>query len=224
MTEQTKEINTVSATESKMAPLVFRYAAMIVDGLIVGAILIPYFLFAYLMGLNEESTLTTIIEALTVFIYSVYQIQKYQMTWGKKYFNLKVVTLDGGEMTLGRAIKREVLGKLLSNILGLGYIWALFNKKRQSWHDLLAKTIVVQTEEINKGKKILAYFLAFGLAGPVIIVIIAMLVLVSVNPMKSVQRARDQQQKLEQMMLQRQQEYQDTFSPSVYPTSQIQDN
>ena len=66
-------------------------------------------------------------------------------TFGKKLFKLKVVREDGKRLTLTDVIMREVLGKFVSGIvLGLGYVWILFDKKRQGWHDKIAHTLVVQ--------------------------------------------------------------------------------
>ncbi|MSQ31428.1 MAG: RDD family protein [Dehalococcoidia bacterium] len=50
---------------------------------------------------------------------------------------------DGGEPGAWRALLRT-FGSLLSEVaLGLGFAWALRNPRRQTWHDSIARTIVV---------------------------------------------------------------------------------
>lgn len=72
---------------------------------------------------------------------------KYGATLGKKWLKLKVVTVDGEPVSYSRALFRESIGKYLSSfVLDLGYFWAFLDKKRQAWHDKLAKTLVVETE------------------------------------------------------------------------------
>jgi uncharacterized RDD family membrane protein YckC len=40
---------------------------------------------------------------------------------------------------------REIVGKTISGaVFLLGYLWILFDRERQGWHDKLANTYVVQ--------------------------------------------------------------------------------
>ncbi len=57
---------------------------------------------------------------------------------------LKVVRLDDRPIDWGTAIVRA-LGSLLSFVvLGLGFIWVVFDDEKQSWHDKIAGTTVVR--------------------------------------------------------------------------------
>ena len=59
--------------------------------------------------------------------------------------NLKVVRLDGRELSWDTAIVRA-LGCILSAVaVGLGFFWIAFDKERQAWHDKIAGTVVVRT-------------------------------------------------------------------------------
>jgi len=55
---------------------------------------------------------------------------------------LRLVRTDGQRLHIGNAIRRE-LGYVVSAILFLGYLWVLFDNRRQGFHDKLAGTIVV---------------------------------------------------------------------------------
>jgi uncharacterized RDD family membrane protein YckC len=58
---------------------------------------------------------------------------------------IKVVSVNGGNLTYGQAILREVLGKWLSGLfLNLGYLWTVFDSKKQSWHDKIAGSVVIR--------------------------------------------------------------------------------
>jgi uncharacterized RDD family membrane protein YckC len=51
----------------------------------------------------------------------------------------------GQHATFFTMILREVFYKLLSALaLSLGYLWAFFDLDTQTWHDKLAKTVVVK--------------------------------------------------------------------------------
>lgn len=65
-------------------------------------------------------------------------------TLGKLLFRLKVVNLDGGELGYGQSFLR-FSGYLLSALpLGLGFIWAVLDPKKLTWHDRLAGTYVIR--------------------------------------------------------------------------------
>ena len=68
-------------------------------------------------------------------------------TWGRRIVGNKVVRVDNGDVPgIGRALGRELFGFIISaNILYLGYLWMIWDKDRQTWHDKVAGTIVVRT-------------------------------------------------------------------------------
>ena len=68
-----------------------------------------------------------------------------QATPGKMALALRIVDAEtGGMPTMGRLTLRYV-GYLVSALpLGLGYLWAIWDKRRQGWHDKMAGTLVVR--------------------------------------------------------------------------------
>lgn len=57
------------------------------------------------------------------------------------------------------AFFRTLVGPYISSLmLGLGYIWIFMNDKKQAWHDMASKTIVVQSHP----KRVLAGILITG--------------------------------------------------------------
>ncbi len=64
-------------------------------------------------------------------------------TPGKRLLGLRVVRLDGQPLTIGPALLRYVGYWLSLAILFLGYAWIIIDKRRQGWHDKLARTVVI---------------------------------------------------------------------------------
>lgn len=175
-----------------LASLVVRYAASLLDGLIVGLVLLIVSTLVMATGFSQNRLVVSLIEVFISSGYSVYFIKTHQATPGKKYFKLRVETIDSGQISWGRAFVREVLGKFLSSlVLGIGYLWAVFDKNKQAWHDKIAKTIVVQVEPLSKSRKFFAYFIGFGLIIIAILGVLAVVVLTSINPSEQLARTRD---------------------------------
>ncbi len=77
-------------------------------------------------------------------VYFVYFLTHGGQTPGKRIFGIKVVAIDGGEVDGFRAVLRT-LGYAFSWFLfGLGYLWAGMDRHRQSWHDKIAGTVVLE--------------------------------------------------------------------------------
>jgi uncharacterized RDD family membrane protein YckC len=66
-------------------------------------------------------------------------------TPGKSVLGLRIVDAEtGGAPTLGRFALRYI-GYLVSALpFGLGYLWALWDPRRQGWHDKMAGTVVIR--------------------------------------------------------------------------------
>jgi len=65
-------------------------------------------------------------------------------TPGKLLFRLRITDAEtGAPPTARQCLIRLLAGKLCLLSLGLGYVWILFDPRRQGWHDKLAGTLVV---------------------------------------------------------------------------------
>ena len=73
-------------------------------------------------------------------------------TPGKKALGLTVIKEDGTRAGFGTMLVREWIGKWLSGmVFSLGYLWILFDKDRQAWHDKLVSTYVVDNRTVDRG-------------------------------------------------------------------------
>ena len=78
-------------------------------------------------------------------------------TLGNRLLAIKVIREDGQKFDIATGIIRYI-GYLISGIvLWMGFLWVIWDKKKQGWHDKMAKTIVVKTE--GKSRVVLASFL-----------------------------------------------------------------
>jgi uncharacterized RDD family membrane protein YckC len=194
------EAEDLSQTKQNFAGFWVRYAAFILDGLIL---MIPCFALMFgFASLSSRSFDASNFEhpefplnlalVLIVWGYNIFFVANYGATPGKRIFKIKVLRTDQTAVSLGKAILRETVGKILSGMFfGLGYIWAGFDNSKQSWHDKIAGTYVIYTEGLNRGRKIFASLVAFLLPGLAILGIVAGLLLVAVSPTGQMGQAKD---------------------------------
>jgi len=127
------------------APFFERLVAVIIDGILVGAasgIISGIF---RTMG-DTGSTIGGLIAAVGSVAYYVYFLSKFGQTLGKKAMHIRVQNeVTGANLDPVTVILREVVGKTISGIvLFLGYFWMLWDSKKQTWHDKIAKSVVVK--------------------------------------------------------------------------------
>jgi uncharacterized RDD family membrane protein YckC len=67
-------------------------------------------------------------------------------TLGKMAVGIKVVDADtGGFIGVPRGIGRYFARILSAIALGLGYLWMLWDPRKQCWHDKLVRSVVIRT-------------------------------------------------------------------------------
>lgn len=123
-----------------------RFGAVVIDFLILS---IPIGLISqYIFGVPEnrlELSTSDVVANLTFIIVSIFCWVKFAGTPGKLILNLKVLDAQTGHhVTIGQAIIRQLAYILSALCLLLGFFWIGFDKKKQGWHDKLAKTVVVK--------------------------------------------------------------------------------
>jgi uncharacterized RDD family membrane protein YckC len=102
----------------------------------------------------EIVILYSLIKLTVVFPYfTLLESSRLQATLGKLLCGMKVNDLSGHRISFLRATGR-FFGKILSGqILLIGYLMAAFTKRKQSLHDLLAGTVVVDNESLVSNEK-----------------------------------------------------------------------
>ena len=96
---------------------------------------------------SQFQSTTLIINLLVSGVYNVVLMVSFNgQTLGKMMLRLRVVKKRGGRITILDALLRNVFGYTVSQIFLLGYLWALFDREKQAWHDKMAGTVVVVEE------------------------------------------------------------------------------
>ena len=146
-------------SEFEYAGFWIRFVACLVDNLIIMIIIAPYWFYNYQQMMAMPADQIPFYSAGDAILYSagdailnlvmaaavVWFWVKKGATPGKMLFGLQVRDAKTGQFTsVPRALLRY-FGYLISSvILCLGLIWVGFDKKKQGWHDKIAKTVVVK--------------------------------------------------------------------------------
>ena len=122
----------------KKAGFGVRFVAALIDGIVIA---IASSLLTRVMPFMKRPILSSIPGAL----YSILLWVNWQgQTIGKRAMGIKVVRDDGKALDYAEAVVRY-LGYIISAIpFGLGFLWVIWDKKKQGWHDKIAKTLVVK--------------------------------------------------------------------------------
>jgi uncharacterized RDD family membrane protein YckC len=115
-----------------------RLGAILIDGIILGVVVL--ILFAALKGVGYA------LGILLTIAYEVYfEGGPTGQTLGKRALGIRVYDFEGsgGPIGYGRGFIRW-LGRIPSGFLCyLGYFWSIWDKEKQTWHDKIARTVVV---------------------------------------------------------------------------------
>ena len=99
-------------------------------------------------GLSEQPqnfVFDVLVNYIFPFLYSVLFWIYLEGTPGKRLLRLKVLDeRTGHKLSFGQAALRYI-GYIPSTLVFfLGFIWIAFDRKKQGWHDKIAKTVVVR--------------------------------------------------------------------------------
>lgn len=139
-----------------LAPGLFRrLAAMFYDSLLLLGVLAAATALAMLLfgeGPNRQ------IEAGNLLIFRAYilmvAVAFFVWFWthggqtlGMRVWRIRLLRMDGGNLTLKDGIIRCLAALLSMACFGLGYLWILIDKEKLAWHDHLSKTRMVITRK-----------------------------------------------------------------------------
>lgn len=87
------------------------------------------------------------------FLYFVLMTKYFQQTLGKMMFGIRVENVEGGTLTWGDLIFREVIGRFISKYTLIPYLFVVFMPKREALHDIFANTVVVHENAFEQKPK-----------------------------------------------------------------------
>lgn len=124
-----------------------RFGAVLLDALIVS---VPALILIFLIA-QVSSGLAILFYILWIVALIAYPIYfeggPTGATYGKRICGIKVIDFNtGGPIGYGRAFIRYLVKSFLSGIFFLGYLWMLWDKEKQTWHDKLSNSVVVPAD------------------------------------------------------------------------------
>lgn len=126
------------------APRIKRFAALVYDSFLVTAIL---FLATFIaLQFNHGESYGKHHIGFTMFLifsaglYIVWCWAKGGQTLGMKAWRLRMISTDNKQMTLTHAIVRYLWGVVGFWLAGVGFLWCLFDRQKQSLQDRIAGT------------------------------------------------------------------------------------
>lgn len=132
-----------------LAPLKKRALAYLIDEILVSLL----FIFIYIDQIPENATTEetiTIINSLVFYVmvlkvvYQTFFVWMYGATLGRIAMKIKVISLgDLENPSLLFSLSRASFRIISESIFYLGFLWAVLNPKRETWHDKVSNTLVV---------------------------------------------------------------------------------
>ena len=138
------ENSTIDLKNAPSPSLIRRLAAMLYDALLLIALLLVATAVITLPLGNPSGILLLVFQ---IFLFEIIPLLFFARFWtrggqtlGMRAWRLKLVRMDGGEVTWNDAVKRHLAAILSFLVFGLGFIWILVDKQNLAWHDRLSRT------------------------------------------------------------------------------------
>lgn len=125
-----------------------RFLAALVDGIILTVVSFVLVAIGIIDSFGEDASVgDQVVQAVISFGYYILLTAAFGATLGKMALGIVVVDESGQKAGFFKVLIRETIGKIVSAfILFLGFIWILFDGKRQGWHDKIGGTFVVKAK------------------------------------------------------------------------------
>lgn len=142
--------------EYKYAGFWIRVGASLIDALLISVITVPLTIMIYgdlvwegkpfILG-AADFFINYTLPFIAVVLFWLYK----SATPGKMALNIKIVDArTGGKLSVGQSIGRYFAYIPAILVLMIGIIWVAFDRRKQGWHDKLAKTVVIQKKNSKK--------------------------------------------------------------------------
>lgn len=93
---------------------------------------------------NEALWFYPVAGVLIVLAYQFIFLAGLRCTPGMVFLGISITDSAGDRAGVGQVVVRILVSILSAGALGLGYVWALFHRRNQTWHDMAADTIVIR--------------------------------------------------------------------------------
>jgi len=80
--------------------------------------------------------------------FTYFHAQPAGQSLGDRVLGIRIVDAEtGGQIDYIRAFIRWLVSLVSGFVLLIGYLWMLFNDRKQTWHDIAARTLVVRARD-----------------------------------------------------------------------------
>lgn len=120
-----------------------RFGAMVVDALVLA---IPTIV--VLVALDNSAAANGITTLISLVYYVLLEGGPSGQTVGKRALGIRVFDYRGGAGPIGypRALVRNLVKYVSGAVVLIGYLWMLWDREKQTWHDKGAGSVVVPTD------------------------------------------------------------------------------
>lgn len=139
--------STLTHTNAHTPGLIRRLAAILYDGLLLIALL---FVATAIITLPFGNPSGAMLLGFQLFIFEIIPLIFFTGFWirggqtlGMRAWRLKLVRMDGEDISWSDALKRHFAALFSILLFGLGFIWILFDPQKFAWHDRLSKTQLI---------------------------------------------------------------------------------
>ncbi len=117
--------------------------------LVAGAVIVPVCAFVLftdskLVRIILSAAILILVPVLKLFYHVLMEGSSAQATFGKQILKIRVCAIDASPVGYGQALGRNLAKVFSVASLGIGYLFAFFNKKQQCLHDMVAGTLVIK--------------------------------------------------------------------------------
>ena len=114
-----------------------RFGAVFIDGIMLGIV-------AEILYVLLKAGGYALAFLIAIGYYTYFEGGPRGQTLGKMALGIRVIDFDGGgSIGYGRAAIRYVTSIISAIIIYVGYLWMLWDKEKQCWHDKTANSVVV---------------------------------------------------------------------------------
>ncbi len=137
--------------ELRLASIAKRASAFFLDEFLLSLLLVIALWDAFasvensleLVTLSQQFTLEYIILKI---VYQTFFVFMYGATLGKMMMRIRVVELPSLEKpSFGASLNRAIIRIASEMLFYLGFVWGMMDPLRRTWHDLTAKTLVIES-------------------------------------------------------------------------------
>lgn len=121
--------------KTNYASIVSRFLALLIDWIILSFV-----------GYFSQGLISYRLSYIAWILYAGLMQGMFGATIGMKVMNIKIVKENGKKALYSDTFVRALASLASVFLFLLGYFWAFWDKKSQTWHDKLAKTIVINAK------------------------------------------------------------------------------